>query len=73
MIILINSSIELWLLSDNVFFSLSRQQKAGGDIKKVGQHDPYVYVPLNMAQLNKRYVVELNKRRVSGVVVSTSA
>uniref|UniRef100_A0A8W8IIZ2 RRP12 HEAT domain-containing protein n=1 Tax=Magallana gigas TaxID=29159 RepID=A0A8W8IIZ2_MAGGI len=31
-----------------------RAKKAGGDIKKTGKPDPYVYLPLNFQALNKR-------------------
>lgn len=29
-------------------------QKGKGDIKKKGKHDPYAYIPLKKAQLNRR-------------------
>lgn len=32
-----------------------RARKAGGDIKKKGKPDPYAYVPLTRAALNRRY------------------
>ena len=31
-----------------------RAKKAGGDVKKAGQHDPYSYLPLRKDMLNKR-------------------
>ena len=31
-----------------------RSKKAGGDVKKQGQHDPYSYLPLRKDMLNKR-------------------
>ena len=31
-----------------------RAKKAGGDVKKHGQHDPYSYLPLRKDMLNKR-------------------
>lgn len=34
-----------------LFFS----QKGKGDIKMKGKHDPYAYIPLRKAQLNRRY------------------
>ncbi|XP_059803243.1 RRP12-like protein [Hypanus sabinus] len=38
-----------------------RAVKGQGDMKKKGKHDPFAYVPLNKAQLNRR-----NKAKVSG-------
>ena len=32
-----------------------KAKKAGGDMKKSGQHDPYSYLPLRKDMLNKRY------------------
>ena len=34
-----------------------RSKKAGGDVKKQGQHDPYSYLPLRKDMLNKRYEI----------------
>lgn len=39
-----------------------RSKKAGGDVKKSGQHDPYSYLPLRKDMLNKR------KKRQGGSV-----
>lgn len=39
-----------------------RAHKAGGDVKKKGKPDPYAYLPLTRAALNKRYVVVLKKK-----------
>ena len=33
-----------------------RAKKAGGDVKRKGQHDPFSYVPLRKDMLNKRFV-----------------
>lgn len=30
-------------------------QKGKGDVKKKGKLDPYAYIPLKKAQLNRRY------------------
>merc|ERR1712123_498089 len=40
-----------------------RSKKAGGDVKKQGQHDPYSYLPLRKDMLNKR------KKRTGGTSV----
>merc|ERR1711997_724699 len=40
-----------------------RSKKAGGDVKKAGQHDPYSYLPLRKDMLNKR------KKRQGGTAV----
>lgn len=31
-----------------------KAKKAGGDVKKKGKPDPYAYIPLSRASLNKR-------------------
>ncbi|XP_060581938.1 RRP12-like protein [Ruditapes philippinarum] len=36
------------------FGSEYKSKKGGGDVKKVGKHDPYAYVPLDFTSLNKR-------------------
>ncbi|XP_026293865.1 RRP12-like protein [Frankliniella occidentalis] len=40
--------------ASNAFGSEYRSKKAKGDVKKKGAPDPYAYVPLNRALLNKR-------------------
>lgn len=35
--------------------SLCLPQKGKGDVKKTGKPDPYAYIPLKKAQLNRRY------------------
>lgn len=32
------------------------KQKASGDVKKIGKHDPYAYLPLDYSSLNKRFL-----------------
>uniref|UniRef100_A0A8W8IGV3 RRP12-like protein n=1 Tax=Magallana gigas TaxID=29159 RepID=A0A8W8IGV3_MAGGI len=39
-----------------------RAKKAGGDIKKPGKPDPYVYLPLNFQALNKRKKAKMTGR-----------
>lgn len=42
---------------ESVAGSEYRATKARGDIKKKGKPDPYVYLPLTRAALNKRLVI----------------
>lgn len=40
-------------------FNPTSPQKGKGDVKKKGKLDPYAYVPLKKAQLNRRYWQQL--------------
>uniref|UniRef100_A0A8C5MNS0 RRP12-like protein n=1 Tax=Leptobrachium leishanense TaxID=445787 RepID=A0A8C5MNS0_9ANUR len=42
---------------------LYRFQKGKGDVKQKGKHDPYAYIPLNKATLNRRYQGWTRKQR----------
>lgn len=46
---------ELLLASSSSECILFIHQKGKGDVKKKGKLDPYAYVPLKKAQLNRRY------------------
>ncbi|XP_013779774.1 RRP12-like protein isoform X2 [Limulus polyphemus] len=43
----------------NIQGTENTSKKAGGDVKKKGQHDPYAYIPLNKHTLNRRKKVKL--------------
>ena len=44
------------------------KNKSGrGDVKKVGKHDPYAYIPLNHKNLNKRKAAK-NKGQFKNVI-----
>ncbi|KAM8806123.1 RRP12-like protein [Eudromia elegans] len=50
------SGIHRQLDKEPAFGTEYRSKKGKGDVKKKGQLDPYAYIPLNRAKLNRRWV-----------------
>ena len=46
-----------------------RNKTGRGDVKKIGKHDPYAYIPLNHKNLNKRKNAK-TKGQFKGVITA---